>query len=309
MSNEKAEFDSPWKDILDIYFEQFMAYCWSERHAEIDWQRGYKSLDKELSKITRDSANGHRIADKLMQIYLKNGQEAYILLHIEIQGSKDSALEERMFIYWYRLSDRYKVPIASIAILIDKYENWRPGTFRQELWGSYVEMGFPIIKILDYKNKIEELEQSSNPFATVILIQLAAIEKQPPEDKLNHKLKLIRGLYKRGWGQEKIRPLLIFLEWIIALPPQFEVKYIEGLERIEEEMHMKYVPTWERRGIAKGIEEGERFSLEYLLQNKFKIIPEQYKQKIQEAKTPALLNWLVRAANSQSIEEVFETKD
>src|SRR5438270_756188 len=66
MSSPKSEFDTPWKDILDIYFEQFIAYCWPERHSEIDWNHGYKSLDKELSKIDRGAPIGNRIVAKLI---------------------------------------------------------------------------------------------------------------------------------------------------------------------------------------------------------------------------------------------------
>ncbi len=57
-SGIRSEFDGPWKDVLDIYFEQFMAFCWSLRYAEIDWQRGYKTLDKELTRISRDAVSG-----------------------------------------------------------------------------------------------------------------------------------------------------------------------------------------------------------------------------------------------------------
>lgn len=103
MSQPRAELDSPWKIILNVYFEQFMAYCWPEKHAEVDWKKGYKMLDKELNKIARNASIGNRLADKLIELYRKDGQETYVLLHLEIQGSSDAKFEERMFIYHYRL--------------------------------------------------------------------------------------------------------------------------------------------------------------------------------------------------------------
>ena len=151
MSRTKAETDTPWKTILDVYFEQFMAYCWPEKHAEVDWSKGYKMLDKELSKIARNAPIGNRVVDKLVELHLKNGQVSGILFHLEIQGRSECTFEERMFIYRYRLRDLYNKPIASLAVLIDKSKRWRPGVFKEEFWGTSIEMRFKIIKLIDYK--------------------------------------------------------------------------------------------------------------------------------------------------------------
>jgi hypothetical protein len=47
-----VDFDSPWKEALDGYLESFIALFFPEMHAEIDWTRGYETLDKELQQIT-----------------------------------------------------------------------------------------------------------------------------------------------------------------------------------------------------------------------------------------------------------------
>ena len=33
----KSDFDSPWKEILDVYFKDFVAYCWPYKFTQIDW--------------------------------------------------------------------------------------------------------------------------------------------------------------------------------------------------------------------------------------------------------------------------------
>ena len=206
MSQPKAEFDTPWKKVLDIYFEDFIAYCWPEQHSKIDWEKSYKNLDKELSKISRNAPVTNRIVDKLVEVYLKNGNEAYVLIHIEVQGQRDVDFEKRMFIYRLRLRDLHDKPIASLAVLIDMDQNWRPGVYREELWGSSMEMKFPIIKLIDYKSRIKELEASANPFASVILAQLATLEKQSPEAKLASKINLIKRLYTQGTADRPWAP-------------------------------------------------------------------------------------------------------
>lgn len=41
-------YDSPWKAILERYFEPFMDFFFPGIHADIDWTRGYEFLHKEL---------------------------------------------------------------------------------------------------------------------------------------------------------------------------------------------------------------------------------------------------------------------
>jgi hypothetical protein len=60
------DYDSPWKEIIEDYFSEFMAFFFPQAHADIDWQRGYESLDQELQQVVRDAALGRRLADKLM---------------------------------------------------------------------------------------------------------------------------------------------------------------------------------------------------------------------------------------------------
>ena len=43
-----TEYDSPWKEILDNYFEDFMRLCFPEVHQAIDWTVAPKMLDKEF---------------------------------------------------------------------------------------------------------------------------------------------------------------------------------------------------------------------------------------------------------------------
>ena len=41
-----ADYDSPWKEALDHYFEAFLRLLFPEVQRPIDWSRGYESLDK-----------------------------------------------------------------------------------------------------------------------------------------------------------------------------------------------------------------------------------------------------------------------
>lgn len=338
---KRLDFDSPWKRILDAYFEDFVAFCWPAKYNEIDWSRGYKMLDKELNKITKKFNEKNRRVDKLVEIHLKTGKTALILLHIEIQYSYDKHMGERMFIYNARLFENFNKPIASLAILIDNNPDWRPNSYRSEVLGSYIEVGFNLIKVLDYKSRIPELTASKNPFATVILAQLVALEKTKPEEKLLNKIALSKQLFLKGWKKNDIRQLYNFIDWLITLPEKFDVKYENAIEEIEEEYRMGLTTTRERlyskrieqmttreRLYSKRIEqmttkleqatikvqleklegrkEGESTLLIRLLNQKFEFIPKSYQKKIISADTDTLLSWADKIFQCKTLEEIFE---
>jgi hypothetical protein len=46
MTEPRDAFDSPWKDVLEAYFQDFMQFFFPQIHADIDWSRGYDFLDQ-----------------------------------------------------------------------------------------------------------------------------------------------------------------------------------------------------------------------------------------------------------------------
>ncbi len=324
--SEKAEFDSPWKRILDLYFQDFMALCWPEKHALIDWDKGYTMLDKELLKINKEAAITNKTVDKLVEIHCKDGDIAYLILHLEIQRTASTNFTRRMFQYRYRLRDLYDKPIASLAVLIDNNPRWRPAVYREALWGSSLEMRFPIIKVIDYEAHRVELEASPNPFAAVILAQLAANRYKGPNERLGAKKALTWNLYRKGWSRDKIVSLYTFLDWIMMLPKELEPTYNQYVVEMEGDLKVEYVTTAERMGIQKGLAQGRAEVKEYittaermgiqkgestvllcLLERKFNVLPDEYRKKIQEADSAVLLEWAVRLLDSQSLEELFKS--
>ena len=97
--------------------EAFLAFFYPEIHAAIDWSRPYQSLDKEFHQIVQDARVGKRLADKLFKVWRKTGREAWLLIHVEVQGTKEKHSPERMFVYAYRIFDRYHRRVVSLAVL------------------------------------------------------------------------------------------------------------------------------------------------------------------------------------------------
>src|SRR5207244_13468325 len=89
-TSARDDFDSPWKDALQRYLQQFLAFFFPAIAADIDWSRGYEALDKEFQQIIRRAKVGKALADKLFKVWLRAGTEHWLLIHIEIQGARET---------------------------------------------------------------------------------------------------------------------------------------------------------------------------------------------------------------------------
>ena len=254
-----ADYDSPWKEAIEHLFVDFMGFFFDSISQQIDWSQPYEFLDKELEKITRDAEIGRRYADKLVKVCLKNGQSVWVLIHIEVQSQHDPDFEKRMYIYNFRILERYKKDVASLAILTYKPNNHLShqdsGEYRHQFWGCETRFIFPLIKLWDYRKNWLQLEQSDNLFAIVVMAHLKAVEnKDNPQQLKESKLGLIKGLYERGLTREQILELLCFIDWLMVLPRELENTLTLELEKLEEDNQMNYVTSFERRGLEQGIE-------------------------------------------------------
>jgi len=160
--NDRADLDSPWKEVLEAYFPQAMQFFFPQTAALIDWERPYEFLDKEFNQIAREGEIGKRYADKLVKVWRIQGEELWLLLHVEIQAQSEKKFAERMFTYNFRIFDRFHQPAISLAILCDANRKWRPNRYSYSYPNTQLNFEFGIVKLLDYENRWQELEASDN---------------------------------------------------------------------------------------------------------------------------------------------------
>jgi hypothetical protein len=269
MTNPATEFDSPWKEIVQSYFPEFIQFFFPQVYREIDWNQGFEFLDQELQQVVRDAELGKRLVDKLVKVY-RRGQEIWVLIHIELQSQEETEFPERMYVYNYRIYDKYRKPVASLAILGDEKENWRPNQFGYQLFGCRVDFQFPVVKLLDYSQQLSALETSRNPFATVVMAHLAALQTRNDRiERKERKLSLIKRLYEFGFQREDIINLFRLIDWMMTLPAELQQEFQQQLHDYEEEKRMPYVTSVERSGIRKGELRGLLEGIELGLELKF----------------------------------------
>jgi hypothetical protein len=267
-------------------------------------------LDKELQHVTRDADLGRRLADMLVQVWRRDGTEAWVLIHIEVQAQPERDFARRMYVYHYRIYDRYERPIMSVAILADERADWRPDRFTQELWGCTIEMRYPVVKLLDWHDREAELAASTNPFAVVVQAHLAAqATRDAVEARSQAKIRLIRGLYARGYERAQVLELLRLIDWLVALPAEQERIVARELERSEEEQKMPYVTSWERIARAEGLLDGLAVALELKFgADGVALLPE-----LRQIADPEVLQQVAEriktAASVDDLRQVYKTSD
>jgi len=257
MSIQADDYDSPWKDILERYLADFLAFFFPHAHTAIDWSLGYTFLDKELQAVMRDAELGRRLADKLVQVWRRDGQESWVLIHIEVQSQDDAEFAERMFVYHYRLFDRYRRQVVSLAVLSDERDQWRPESFGYNLWGCELHFRFPIVKLLDYRMTWAALEASHNPFATVVMAHLTAQEtRRDANARAQAKFALIRRLYELGYSRVAVIDLFHFIDWVMRLPKDLDAAVWREIQQLEEEKNVTYITSVEQLGREEGLKVG-----------------------------------------------------
>ncbi len=253
MTNPRTLFDSPWKEIVETYLPDFMAFFFPDAHSQIDWKRGFEFLDSEFRQVVRDAELGKRFVDKLVKLYLTDGEETWVLIHLEIQSQYESSFAERIYVYNYRIYDKYRRKVASFVVLGDDSPTWRPSEFGYELLGTTINISNPVVKLLDRGQEWDALEANTNPFATVVMAHLKASQtRSDRQERLRWKLSLTRRLYQQGYQRQDIINLFSFIDWVMTLPENLETQFWTEVRQFEEEQQMPYITSVERLGIEQG---------------------------------------------------------
>ncbi len=306
-----TDFDSPWKEILEVYFEPFMSLFFPEAHQQIDWERGYAFLEKELRQITRDAEVGRRTVDKLVKIWLLDGLEAWILVHIEVQAQVDTDFEERMFVYHYRIFDRYHRRVVSLAVLADDSKKWRPEEFTYSLWGCEMRFRYPVVKLLDYQAKPELLSDAGrNPFVVVVRAHLSVLESgKDPDELFKRKFALVKELYTAGYSRADIVKLFRFIDWLMALPAAHERLFWKELSKYEEGKKMPYVTSVERIGREDGMQQGSLSLLCRQIAKRFRVGADMAKPMFEGLNAEAIEELGERFLDAESLDEMRRWAD
>jgi hypothetical protein len=314
------DYDSPWKQAVTCYLQDFLALFFPAAHVAIDWAAGYCFLDQELQSAAPDA--GHRAwrADKLARLTLRDRSPAH--LHIEIQCRREAAFAERMLTYNTRLRDTLHAPVASFTLLADPSPTWRPSGFSFDQFGYHLAASFPVAKLLDYRDNIAALTASDNPVALIAAAHLCTQQSRGnPERRLALKSTLVATLFARGWPLDRTLELYRLIDWLMRLPPALQTAIFQQctdhIRRRQMPFENSLIHYWKDEGRREGLSEGrvagraegtvqgQRRMLLALLAQRFGQLPTTVCEQIAGAEQKQLDAWGLALLQSASLDELF----
>ena len=306
MDTPKDQYDSPWKEAIEQYFPEFIMFYFPDAYAGIDWKKEHVFLDQELRAVVQDAELGTRFVDKLVRVTELSGKECWIYIHVEVQGTRQTEFAQRMFVYNYRIFDRYKKPVASLAVLADEHKHWKPTSYGYNVLGCRHTLEFPVAKLTDYDENLDELLASDNAFALITAAHILTRQtRKEHQERYEAKLRLIKILYQRHWDKQRVINLLTVVDWLMTLPTWLEIKVWKEIETIEEIEKMQYITSIERIGIAKG----ESKLLKRLLERRFGALPAWAIEKLSNATEAMLETWGEAILTAPTLEAVFNAPE
>ncbi|PWJ53577.1 hypothetical protein CLV98_1223 [Dyadobacter jejuensis] len=259
--------DALWKGLLENTFDDFLRFFFEGADELFDFERGFTYLDKELADLFPQPKGKHpKHVDKLVKVFTRAGDAQWVLVHVEVQGHKDERFAFRMFTYFYRILDKYGMPITAIAIFTDSVIGYQPSVYKQSFLGTEMKFRYNTYKVLEQSEK--GLEHHENPFAIAIqTVQLAIKSKSLNDEELFElKFKLLRNLFKKKISKPKIDGLLLFIQLYVHFEkPEYMVKFEEVIDKINHNDKSMGIREFvierarmegEELGLVKGLEKG-----------------------------------------------------
>jgi hypothetical protein len=279
-----GQYDILWKGMVESVFDDMMRFIFPYIDQEVDLGRGVEFLDKELAELYPEPEKSMptRVMDKLAKVYVKNGGEQWVLIHLEVQGWNDPLFTKRMFQSFYRAFDRYDRPVAAIAIFTDRVGKNGPDRYQHFFLESGVDYHYKTLFTGQYTE--EELIRNENAFAVVLLIaKMTALRNIRDEDEfdaalLERKTLVAEILYtKRQFSEEKHNAIMVFLDnYLVFNKPEINRIFMERVDNYNGKTNTmgileQFAEIKAQEGLEKGrMEERERIGrrfVEYLLAN------------------------------------------
>lgn len=189
------------------------------------------------------------------------GEDVFVLLHFEPQSYKDRFFPERMFIYFSRLFEKYRVThkqIIPVAIFTGQSGGDEPDGLVMGLPGTDEEvLRFSYLKVELKKRNWREFAESDNPVAAALLAKMGYNRKERRELRFAYLRMLLR-------IKDKLDPARLALVMAVAdlyfePTPEEDIDILQemrGTAPDEEALLMELMPAWKRWGYEEGMEKG-----------------------------------------------------
>ena len=285
-----TNYDNLWKKVIMDLFEDFLYFFLPAFHEQVDFSRPIEFIQQELFKEIIIDRKGRKMADQIAKVYLKNGQEQWVLVHTEVQAEDGDDFPLRMFEYYYRIFDRHQQKIIAIALFTDTGNE--VNMYESAYFGTELTYKYNKYKITDFDE--QQLLASPKLFSRALLAGLYMNQTKKDESlRKTYKRTLLRDvLARREVSRMEIRALLYFIDYLMKLSKEQTEKLTAEIraEIREEDKEMVMQHRNDLPPIITGILELER--QEWMKQGKEEGRKEGIEKGVEQAKVTTARNLL-----------------
>jgi len=248
------DHDRLFKELLSTFFVEFIDLFLPEVSAYLEPE----SLTFLNTEVFTDVTEGDRHeADLLVQAKFR-GEDSCFLIHTEHQSYTESNFGQRMFNYFARLYQKYRLPIYPIVIF--SFDE----PYRME--GDRFEVTFPNKLVLQFNYEVIQLNRLNwrdfvrqpNPVASALMAKMRIPQAERPRVKLEC-LRLLATLRLDPARTQLISGFVdVYLRLNQAEQQQFQTELDRIKPRQQQEDVMKIVTSWMQEGLEQGRQEGRQ---------------------------------------------------
>jgi len=245
------DHDRLFKELLSTFFIEFLQLFFPQVIHYIDTQ-SIILLDKE---VFTDVTEGERHESDLIAQVQFRGKPSYFLIHIEAQATSQKDFEQRMFVYFARLHEKFALPVYPIVLF--SYD-----TPLKEAKNQY-KVTFPDLNVLEFKYQVVQLNRLNwrdflnqpNPIASALMAKM----KIAPQDRPKVKAQCLRLLTTLKLDPARMQLISGFVDTYLKLNRSEELEFEQEISTFtpsEQESGMEIITSWMEKGIERGIERG-----------------------------------------------------
>jgi hypothetical protein len=209
------DYDNNWKEVVSTMIEDFLAFFMPDLYADVNFSKPIDFLEQELYDIIQET-DKDRMIDKLVRVQLKNGEDKWILIHIEFQTSGETLFSARMYHYYRLIRAKYNKNVTALVIYTGKAKPKLFDYYKEDNYGTSIVYRFNTYRII--KQNVTALLVNPNPFAIIVLANYYVLKSEANQKKrLNLKETVFDLARNRGYSDEKTSKILFFVNELMRL--------------------------------------------------------------------------------------------
>jgi hypothetical protein len=256
MARKKAiDEDALFKELITEFFPEFVKFVNPDLYEAIDWERDHEFLEQEMINSLKGKFRQkfkRRYPDKVVKVFLKNGDLHFIFIHIEIQHKLETDFQRRMLLYRIFIQLKYdQDDVSAYAIFTGDPPDENNLVYYKETFGTSMMYRFTSLIAATMDEQLL-LDKKHNPFVLGMLAAKYVHQSKGNEDlRMGFKNKLIEYLKETGISVEKFIKLLIFVKEYVHLSEPYEQLFTEQQSTL-------FTPNNQVMIISKGTKEMAR---------------------------------------------------